>query len=157
MFSAIPKEKRHNNSYPSYISDNALQAAVNAFMHQAQSSSATSLTSENCSLDVKPTIQNGVSHSAPKQREGTSSNNNNTISNNHNSSINGGLFENPHSGGYGGYDSGYGYHQSSGAFQSSGRSNMSPHTKPQRTKPRTSAGKTLTRCGILSFLLFYMS
>lgn len=123
------------------------QAAVNAFMHQAQSSSATSLTSENCSLDVKPTIQNGVSQSAPKQREGTSGNNNNSISNNHNSSINGGLFENPHSSGYGGYDSSYGYHQNSGAFQSNGRSNMSPHTKPQRTKPRTSAGKTWTRCG----------
>ncbi|XP_037026169.1 GATA-binding factor C isoform X3 [Bradysia coprophila] len=45
------------------------QAAVNAFMHQTQSSSATSLTSENCSLDVKPTIQNGVSQSTPKQRE----------------------------------------------------------------------------------------
>lgn len=123
-------------------------------MHQAQSSSATSLTSDNCSLDVKPTIQNGVSQSAPKQREGTTSNNNNnTSSNNHNSSLNGGgLFDNPHSS-YGSYESGYGYHQSSGVFQSSGRSNMSPHTKPQRTKPRTSAGKTWTRCGFYIFLI----
>lgn len=123
-------------------------------MHQTQSSSATSLTSENCSLDVKPTIQNGVSQSTPKQREGTTSNNN-TNSNNNNSSLNGGIFDNPHSS-YSGYESSYGYHQSSSGFPSSGRSNMSPHSKPQRTKPRTSAGKTLlTRCGV--FLLFCLS
>lgn len=128
-------------------------------MHQTQSSSATSLTSENCSLDVKPTIQNGVSQSTPKQREGTTSNNN-TNSNNNNSSLNGGIFDNPHSS-YSGYESSYGYHQGSSGFPSSGRSNMSPHSKPQRTKPRTSAGKTLlTRCGVfflIIFCLFYFS
>ncbi|KAJ6640220.1 GATA-binding factor C [Pseudolycoriella hygida] len=125
------------------------QAAVNAFMHQTQSSSATSLTSENCSLDVKPTIQNGVSQSTPKQREGTTSNNN-TNSNNNNSSLNGGIFDNPHSS-YSGYESSYGYHQGSSGFPSSGRSNMSPHSKPQRTKPRTSAeGRECVNCGATS-------
>lgn len=125
-------------------------------MHQTQSSSATSLTSENCSLDVKPTIQNGVSQSTPKQREGTTSNNN-TNSNNNNSSLNGGIFDNPHSS-YSGYESSYGYHQGSSGFPSSGRSNMSPHSKPQRTKPRTSAGKTLlTRCGVFLFYFYFFS
>lgn len=128
---------------------------MNAFMHQTQSSSATSLTSENCSLDVKPTIQNGVSQSTPKQREGTTSNNN-TNSNNNNSSLNGGIFDNPHSS-YSGYESSYGYHQGSSGFPSSGRSNMSPHSKPQRTKPRTSAGKTiLTRCGVLFSVFLFL-
>lgn len=137
---------------------------MNAFMHQAQSTSATSLSSENCALDVKPTIQNGVSQSTPKQREGTASINNNTSSSNNNSSLNGGgLFDNPH-GSYGGYEaSGYGgYHQNSGvgggsggvgggAFQSSVSRSQISDVKPQRTKPRTSAGKTMTRCGIFIF------
>lgn len=113
------------------------QAAVNAFMHQAQASSTTSLTADNCSsLDIKPSIQqNGTSQStaAPKQREGTttasgntnthnnnnssnSNNNNNTnSSSNQSSSLNGGLFDNAQSvyGNSGsGYDSSYqSYHQ----------------------------------------------
>ncbi|XP_055689719.1 GATA-binding factor C isoform X8 [Lutzomyia longipalpis] len=46
------------------------QAAVNAFMHQAQASTTTSVTTgeTNCALDVKPQIPNGA-QSAPKQRE----------------------------------------------------------------------------------------
>lgn len=113
------------------------QAAVNAFMHQAQASSTTSLSADNCSsLDIKPSIQqNGTSQSsaAPKQREGTttasgntnthnnnnssnSNNNNNTnSSSNQSSSLNGGLFDNAQSvyGNSGsGYDSSYqSYHQ----------------------------------------------
>lgn len=110
---------------------------MNAFMHQAQASSTTSLTNDNCSsLDIKPSIQqNGGSNpsSGQKQREGTTTatalnnsgntntNNNNNNSNansnnsNNNSSLNGGLFDNPQSayGGsagtatVGGYDSSY--------------------------------------------------
>lgn len=87
---------RPDRSTFSSVSDH-LQAAVNAFMHQAQASSTTSITSDNCSaLDIKPTIQqNGSSQSssAPKQREGTtqasslnSSGNTNANSNNNDNS-----------------------------------------------------------------------
>ncbi|XP_037943872.1 GATA-binding factor 2-like [Teleopsis dalmanni] len=75
------------------------QAVVNAFMHQAQVSGATSLSDASCALDIKPTIQNGSSgshngsqqSSAPKQREGTNNtnnNNNNNTTNNHNAQNN---------------------------------------------------------------------
>ncbi|XP_037891623.1 GATA-binding factor C isoform X2 [Glossina fuscipes] len=72
------------------------QAVVNAFMHQAQATGATTLADTSCALDIKPTIQNSNSSSghngtaqssAPKQREGTNNNNNQT-SNNNNNSIN---------------------------------------------------------------------
>lgn len=92
-------------------------------MHQAQASSTTSLTNDNCSsLDIKPSIQqNGGSNpsSGQKQREGTTTsalnnnsgntntnnnnnnnsnaNSNNNSNNNNNSSLNGGLFDNPQS------------------------------------------------------------
>lgn len=122
-----------------------LQAAVNAFMHQAQASSTTSLTADNCSsLDIKPSIQqNGTSQSsAPKQREGTTSssgntnthnNNNSSSSNNNNntnsssnqsSSLNGGLFDNAQSvyGNSGSaYDNNYqSYHQANNVAAATG-------------------------------------
>lgn len=160
-------------NYELIINHNSIlffQAAVNAFMHQAQASSTTSASDVNCGLDVKPTIPNGGGQSAPKQREGTNNNNlvnsNNSNNNNNNSSnsssannnnqnqssqnsgqtnLNGGLFEvpqNPYNGGYEA-NGGYNYHQGNNAFQT-GSAKMamnSPHSKPQRTKARTSAGK----------------
>ncbi|XP_055689682.1 GATA-binding factor C isoform X4 [Lutzomyia longipalpis] len=145
------------------------QAAVNAFMHQAQASTTTSVTTgeTNCALDVKPQIPNGA-QSAPKQREGTTTanNNNTTNSNNNNNSSStslnggggGGLFDASQSAAaaaYAGYESsGYGYHQSgAGTFQSGPtRPTMnSPHTKPQRNKARTSAeGRECVNCGATS-------
>lgn len=171
-------------------------------MHQAQASSTTSLSTDNCStLDIKPSIQqNGTSQSsAPKQREGTTTssgntnNNNSSNSNNNNSSsnqsstLNGGIFDTAQSvyGNSGsGYESNYqSYHQANnvatatGSFHSGNttnsglaatnianmRTNLSPplhshhhhHSsslsssssvgnKPQRTKPRTSAGEKET-------------
>lgn len=114
-------------------------------MHQAQASSTTSLTADNCSsLDIKPSIQqNGTSQSsAPKQREGTTSssgntnthnNNNSSSSNNNNntnsssnqsSSLNGGLFDNAQSvyGNTGSaYDSNYqSYHQANNVAAATG-------------------------------------
>ncbi|GAB0090583.1 GATA-binding factor C [Sergentomyia squamirostris] len=46
------------------------QAAMNAFIHQAQASTTTSVSTgeTNCALDVKPQIPNGA-QSTPKQRE----------------------------------------------------------------------------------------
>lgn len=114
-------------------------------MHQAQASSTTSLSTDNCSsLDIKPSIQqNGTSQSsAPKQREGTTSssgntnNNNSSNSNNNNntnsssnqsSSLNGGLFDNTPSvygnsgSGGAGYDSSYqSYHQANNVATGTG-------------------------------------
>lgn len=160
------------------------QAAVNAFMHQAQASSTTSVSASeaNCGLDVKPSLSNGNGgggQSVPKQREGTSSlnvtsNNNgsgqNAASNaaasqgaNGSASLNGGLFDvpqNPYNGyengygggGGGGSGAGYGAHPSqANAYQSSTGTKMamnSPHSKSQRTKSRTNAGKTFPRHGV---------
>uniref|UniRef100_A0A336LC09 CSON007824 protein n=1 Tax=Culicoides sonorensis TaxID=179676 RepID=A0A336LC09_CULSO len=78
------------------------QAAVNAFMHQAQVTSNSVLTGDtgSCGLDIKPCLSNGnnqTASSAPKQREGTqqqqqqttnhsNNNNNNTNSQNNNTS-----------------------------------------------------------------------
>lgn len=145
-------------------------------MHQAQASTTSvSVADTNCALDIKPTIPNGGSggggggggagsQAAPKQREGTtSSNNNNTSSSNHNShahtSLNGGgLFDSSQSTYGSGYETSYAYHhQTSGMFQSTARPTMgSPSVKPQRTKPRTSAGKTMTRCGFFKFLIIFI-
>lgn len=149
------------------------QAAVNAFMHQAQVTSNSALngagTESSCGLDIKPCLTgNSSSTGQSKQREGTTTANNNNnnnnsssqsnnnsatnaSSNNNNNSLNSSLFDAHQS--YGGYD-GYGYHQTGSAFQSGARSNMSPHTKPQRTKARTSAGKTFCRHGVGVLLLF---
>lgn len=161
-------------------------------MHQAQASQTTSVSaSENCGLDVKPSLSNGGGgqSSVPKQREGTNSlvnsNSSGTGSGNTGASgqgsngggggsLNGGLFDvgqHPsyngyENGGYGGSGggagggAGYGNHQSqSNAFQSSAGTKMSggggggggmnsPHSKTQRTKSRTNAGKTVLRHGV---------
>lgn len=169
------------------------QAAVNAFMHQAQVTSNSALTGDtgSCGLDIKPCLTNGnnggqTGASAPKQREGTqhqqhqttnhssnnnnntnSQNNNNTTSNNSSNSNNNNnnsaslnsssLFDAHQSAYASAYDSYGNYHQTSSAFQTNARSNMSPHnTKPQRTKARTSAGKIYwTRCGCSIYYFFY--
>lgn len=157
-------------------------------MHQAQASQTTSVSaSENCGLDVKPSLSNGGGgqSSAPKQREGTNSlvnsNSSGTGSGNTGASgqgsngggggsLNGGLFDvgqHPsyngyENGGYGGSGAGggagYGHQSQSNAFQSSAGTKMSgggggggmnsPHSKTQRTKSRTNAGKTVLRHGV---------
>lgn len=77
----------------------------------------------------------GLFDTTPHQNGGQNNNNNGTSVGSGSVGGNNGL--------YNGYDtSSYGYHQSSGPFQTTGRPSISPHVKPQRTKARTSAGKT---------------
>lgn len=163
LFSFPPTPPKDSTPDSVQTGPSEYQAAVNAFMHQAQVTSNSALngvgggTESSCGLDIKPCLTgNSGSTGQSKQREGTTTannNNNNSSSqsnnnsatnassnNNNNNSLNSSLFDAHQS--YGGYD-GYGYHQTGSAFQSGGRPNMSPHTKPQRTKARTSAGKTL--------------
>jgi GATA-binding protein 2 len=170
LFSFPPTPPKDSTPDSVQTGPSEYQAAVNAFMHQAQVTSNNSGANgdgTNCGLDVKPCLSGGGSNnggngvggasgggqSAPKQREGTNNNNNSSSNNNNNgTSLNGGLFDSPQN--YGVYEASYGYHQSSSAFQSnSNRPTMSPHTKPQRTKARTSAGKIWTRCG--DFILYF--
>lgn len=156
-----------------YLSlSNPSKAAVNAFMHQAQAQSTTSVSASetNCGMDVKPSLSNGNGGNnggQPKQREGThslnSSSSGGTGSNTGASQggaqgSNGGLFDvagqnHPAYNGYENYGQGdyQNSHQGQGgnAFQTSsgGSAKMSaamssPHSKPQRTKSRTNAGKT---------------
>jgi GATA-binding protein 2 len=163
LFSFPPTPPKDSTPDSVQTGPSEYQAAVNAFMHQAQVSSNNSGGDTNCGLDVKPCLSGGSGgggggggQSAPKQREGTNNNNNSSSNNNINgSALNGGLFDSPQN--YGVYEASYGYHQGSSAFQSnSNRPTMSPHTKPQRTKARTSAGKIWTRCGEL-FFKYYLS
>lgn len=170
LFSFPPTPPKDSTPDSVQTGPSEYQAAVNAFMHQAQvvTSQAALGTESSCGLDIKPCLTGGGGGGGgggqSKQREGTnatsnnnnSSNSNNNNSNNNNtsntnnnnnntsssnSSLNNSLFGH-HQSSYGGYD-GYGYHQTGSAFQSSTTPNQSPHhTKPQRTKARTSAGKT---------------
>ncbi|XP_031634050.1 GATA-binding factor C isoform X1 [Contarinia nasturtii] len=145
LFSFPPTPPKDSTPDSVQTGPSEYQAAVNAFMHQAQASSTTSLSTDNCSsLDIKPSIQqNGTSQSsAPKQREGTTSssgntnthnNNNSSNSNNNNntnsssnqsSSLNGGIFDNAQSV-YGNSGSGYensyqSYHQAGNVPTASG-------------------------------------
>lgn len=119
---------------------------------------------------------NGAQSSVPKQREGTNMNSNSSGTGSSNTGAgpasagasNGGLFDvsqHPYNGyengvygssGSGAGGGGYGNHQGgqANAFQSGGSAKMSsgsmnsPHSKPQRTKSRTNAGKTLLRHGV---------
>lgn len=162
-------------------------------MHSAQASTTSVTSDSNCTLDIKPQIQSSGQQSAPKQREGTTTNNsttNNSLnSNNQNNGTQlngngagggggGGLFDTtPHqnsgqtntsssgnvggisnNGLYNGYDTNnYGYHQTSGPFQTTGRPSISPHVKPQRTKARTSAGKTFRHgVGFYLYVLIFL-
>ncbi|XP_037923363.1 GATA-binding factor C isoform X2 [Hermetia illucens] len=147
------------------------QAAVNAFMHQAQNSTTSvSVSDTSCALDIKPSIQNGTgSQSAPKQREGTSSNINNSSSSNHNSHssnnnnnnnshtnshsavLNGGtgsgggsggtsIFDTPQSAYSSGYESSYAYHH----HQTSGmfQTNARPTMGSPNVKPQRTKPRT---------------
>lgn len=124
-------------------------------MHTAQASSNSVTSDSSCTLDIKPTIS-GSGQSAPKQREGMTTgvniSNSSSNQNNNSSTLNGGLFDAPQTSGNGGsgsnnsnfngYQSSYGYHQSVGFQSSDFKPTISPHSKTQRAKARTSAGKT---------------